>query len=297
MRKKWKLPVYFGALVLASTATIVSCSKDATAPVRQSTLAGAQPDQQKSQEQERYKRAGKYHTDALAYVYSKLAQANKRGTKTEKCRVAIAALKDFDKSFRKAAGSTPLSVAFPSDDVCAPVGATGDIAAFGAQSGPSFAGSRFSPLAGSMLEQIQNVSSYSTSSSSIASSVTAIQNSAAARLNPAEAGAVTALGSVAISSAEYWNANADKWRGLSSGTGAIHKQISTTQTDGTKSAVLPAGPRASAASGCCAGIAAADISTFAGALLQGWFLGAFDLEQAATRATVASIIAGLRWLF
>jgi hypothetical protein len=292
MRTKWKLPVYFGALVLALTATVVSCSKDSTAP-QSSASAGAHAAQQKSQDsQESSKWAGKYHTDGLTYVYSKLAQANKRGTKGEKCRVAIAALKEFDKSFRKDAKST----AFVSDDVCGAPGATGDLPQFGEESVSSFAGTGFSPAAASMLDEIRNVTNAHDSRSSVVSTVTGVQSSAAAKLNPAEAGAVTALGSVAISSAEYWDANADKWRGLSPIPGGIRKQINTSATDGSKSAGLFSRPRASISSDCCGGIASADITAFASALLQGWFLGPFDLEQAAYRATVASIIAALRWL-
>lgn len=291
MRMKWKLPVYFGALVLALTATVVSCSKDATAPQRQS--ASAQVTQQKTPDaQEQYKSAGKYHTDGLNYVYSKLAQANKRSTKAEKCRVAIAALKEFDKSFRKDARST----AFVSDDVCGAQGATGDIPAFGGEAGPSAAGAGFSPLAASMLDQIRNVTSTHSSSASVVATVTGVENSAAAKLNPAEAGAVTALGSVAISSAEYWEANAEKWRGLSPTPGGIRRQIVTTGADGAKSSGVLARPRTSLSADCCGGIAAADITTFVSSLIQGWFLGPIDWEQAAYRATVASIMAGLRWL-
>lgn len=293
MRRKWKLPVYFGALVLALTATVVSCSKDSTAP-QSSVRAGAQAAQQKSQDsQESSKRAGKYHTDALTYVYSKLSQTNKRSAKGEKCRVAMAALKEFDKSFRKDARST----AFVADDVCGTPGTTGDIPPFGEVSVPSLAGAGFSPLAASMLTEIGNVTNTHTSSSSVVSAVTGVQNSAGAKLNPAEAGAVAAAGSVAISSAEYWEANAEKWRGLSSTPGVIRKQISTTGADGTKSAGLLTRPRTSLSSNCCGGIAAADITTFISSILQGWFMGAFDVEQAAYRATVASIIAGLRLIF
>jgi hypothetical protein len=290
MRMKWKLPVYFSALVLGLTATVVSCSKDSTAPQGSASTA-AHPTQQKtSDSQDSYKRAGKYHTDGLAYVYAKLAQTNKRSSKAEKCRVAIAALKEFDKSFRKDARSTGVI----SDDVCGPVGAT-DIPQSGEQSAPSYAGAGFSPLAASMLSEIGNVTNSHSSSASVVSAVTRVQNSAAAKLNPSEAGAVAALGSVAISSAEYWEANADKWRGLSSAPGEIRKQIITTGTDGAKSGGLLARPRASI-SPCCGGIATADITAFISALLQGWFAGIFDLEQAAMRATVASIVAGLRSL-
>jgi hypothetical protein len=287
---KWKLPVYFGVLLLGLTATVVSCSKDSTAP-QGSVSASARAAQQKAQDsQESYKRAGKYHTDGLAYVYSKLAQTSKRSTKAERCRVAIAALKEFDRSLRNGKSS-----GFVSDDVCGPVGGTGDIPQFGDQSVPSYAGAGFSPAAASMIDEIRNVTSSHTSSASVVSTVARVQNSAAATLYPAEAGAVAALGSVAVSSAEYWEANADKWRGLSSAPGAIRNQVITTGPDGAKSPGLLATPRASVAP-CCGGIATADFTAFLSAILQGWFAGIFDLEQAAMRATVASIVAGLRSL-
>jgi hypothetical protein len=292
MRVKWKFPVYFGAVALSLTATVVSCSKDSTAPQGQS--ASAQVKQQKNSDaQERHKAAGKYHTDGLTYVYSKLAQGNKRSTKGEKCRVAMAALKEFDKAYRKDAKST----AFVSDNVCGAPGATGDLPQFGEESVSSFVGTGFSPAAAVMLDQIRNVTSSHTSSSGVVSTVTGVENSAAAKLNPAEAGAVTELGSVAISSAEYWEANTEKWRGLSLTPGGIRNQISASATEGIKSAGLFARPRASISSSCCGGIASADITAFASALIQGWLLGPFDLEQASYRATVASIIAAIRLVF
>jgi len=289
MRTKLKLPVYFGALVLALTASVVSCSKDSTAPQSSARVA-----QQKSQDsQESSRRAGKYHTDALVYVFAKLSQANKNSTKGEKCRIAMAALKEFDKSFRKDARST----AFVGDGVCGTPGATGDIPQFGELSVPSLAGAGFSPQAASMLTEIGNVTNTHASSASVVAAVTGVQNSAGAKLSPAEASAVAAAGSVAISSAEYWEANAEKWRGLSSTPGVLRKQISTTGADGTKSAAPLTRPRASLSSDCCGGIAAADITTFISSLMQGWFMGVFDVEQASYRATVASIIAGLRLIF
>jgi surface antigen len=97
--------------------------------------------------------------------------------------------------------------------VCGTPGTTGDIPQFGELSVPSLAGAGFSPQAASMLTEIGNVTNTHASSSSVVAAVTGVQNSAGAKLSPAEASAVAAAGSVAISSAEYWEANAEKWRG------------------------------------------------------------------------------------
>ena len=78
MRTKWKFPVYFSGLVLAITATAVSCSKDSTAPQSQSVSSAVAQKAPEAQVNPSW--AGTYHTDALAYVYSKLSNAGNLGT-------------------------------------------------------------------------------------------------------------------------------------------------------------------------------------------------------------------------
>ena len=148
MRTKWKFPVYFSGLVLAITATAVSCSRDSTAPQPQS-VASVVP-QKAPEAQVNPSWAGTYHTDALAYVYSKLSNAGNLGTQSARCRVAIAAVKEFDKSYRKQNGTIGLADAFLTDDVCSPVNAAGDVRPFDNEA-PSYARAGLSPQAAAML--------------------------------------------------------------------------------------------------------------------------------------------------
>jgi hypothetical protein len=142
-----------------------------------------------------------------------------------------------------------------------------------------------------MLAQIQNLSASSAPASSVVSALNRIQDSAVVTLKPAEAGAVVAVGSIAVSSVEYWNANGDNWLALSATPGSIRPQLFGTGNSGFD--VLSAkGPRASVTGGCAIG--AADVNAFLSTLLWAWWAGAADLEAASIRAAIASAIAGLR---
>src|SRR5205823_6268639 len=139
-----KFPVYFSGLVLAITATAVSCSRDSTAPQTQS-VSSAVP-QKAPDAQVNPSCAGTYHTDALAFVYSKLSKTGNLGTQSARCRVAIAAVKEFNKSYRKQNGTIGVADAFLTDDVCKPVNAAGDTRPIDNET-PSYARAGFSPQA------------------------------------------------------------------------------------------------------------------------------------------------------
>jgi hypothetical protein len=288
MRTKWKFPVYFSGLVLAITATAVSCSRDSTAPQLQS-VSSAVP-QKAPEAQVSPSWAGQYHTEALAYVYSKLSKTGNLGTQSARCRVAIAAMKEFDKTYRKPSGGIGVADALLTDDVCTPVNVAGDIRSFDGDATPSYATAGISPHAVAMLEQIRWTIASHAGSSSIVSTVNAIQNMAVATLSPSEAAIVASAASVAISSAQYWGANSHNWRGLSPESGGLRTQLYTTAGIGT-------GLRASVADDCCGPIAAADVNAFMVSILSSWFEGPIAWESAAYRAAAASIVAALRWLF
>src|ERR1043165_8503232 len=143
MRTKWKFPVYFSGFVLAITATAVSCTRDSTAP-QPPSVSTAVP-QRAPDTQVNPSWAGTYHTDALAFVYSRLSKAGPLSTQSARCRVAIAAVKEFNKSYRKQNGSVGVADAFLTDDVCKPINAAGDIRAF--DETPSYAKAGLSPQA------------------------------------------------------------------------------------------------------------------------------------------------------
>ena len=284
MRTRWQFPVYFSGLVLAITATAVSCSKDdSTAP--QQSMSSVVP-QKTPEAQVNASWSGQYHTDGLKFVYSKLSKTSNLSTQAARCRFAIAAIKEFDKSYKKANGVTGVADAFVTDDVCTPVNSAGDIRAVDENATPRYAASGLSPQAVALLEQIRRSVSSNVDASSIISSVNAIQNMAVATLNPAEAAVVAGTASVAISSAQYWVANGHNWRGLSPESGSIRNQLYTTAGLGT-------GIRTSIDDDGC-GVAAADAFAFLQSILYTWYYGPIGWEQSAVRAVIASVLAGLR---
>jgi hypothetical protein len=295
MRTNWKFPAYFGGLVLALVATAVSCSDESTAPQRMSAKGESVPVQQKTQNpQDKYDWPGKYHTDALAYVYSKLARANRASSKPEKCRIAIGALKEFNKSFSKDGKSTGIADDFLSVDPCTQIDVAGGVPSLTPALNP--AGTGLSPKAISMVQQIMSVISSNPSAGAVVSAVTGIENDARSSLSAAEAGAIISMGSVARSSAQYWSANSAKWRELSSNKGMAFNQLSIGSTAFFPNVATPPNtPQYTLGSDCCR-IGAADVSAFISSLITGWWMGSFDLELSAVRATIASIIAALQLL-
>lgn len=285
MRTKWKFPVYFSGLVLAITATAVSCSRDSTAPQPQS-VSSAVP-QKAPEGQVNPSWAGTYHTDALAFVYSRLSKTSNLGTQSASCRIAVAAMKEFNKSYRKQNGAIGVTDAFLTDDVCKPVNAAGGVRAFDDET-PSYARGGLSPQAAAMLEHIRRAVASGAGATSIVSTVNAIQNMAVATLNASEAAIVAGAASLAISSTDYWSVNSHNWRTLSPMSGGLRTQLYTTAGIGT-------GIRTSLDGGC--GIASADVTSFITSILYSWYFGPIGWEEAAVRAAIVSAVAGLRCLF
>jgi len=286
MRTKWKFPVYFSGLALAITATAVSCSRDSTAPQPQS-VPSAVP-QKAPDGQVNPSWAGTYHTDALAFVYSRLSKTSNLGTQSATCRIAVAAMKEFNKSYRKQNGAIGVADAFLTDDACKPVNAAGNIRAFDNET-PSYARAGLSPQAAAMLEQIRRSVASAAGATSIVSTVNGIQNMAVATLSPAEAAIVAGAASLAISSTDYWSANSHNWRALSPASGSLRTQLYTTAGIGT-------GIRTSYYDDGC-GIASADVTSFITSILYSWYFGPIGWEEAAVRAAIVSAVAGLKCLF
>jgi len=286
MRMKWKLPIYFSGVVVAITAAAVSCSRDSTAPQPQS-VSSALP-QKAPEAQLNPSWAGAYHSDALAFVYAKLSKTSNLTTQSATCRIAVAAMKEFNRSYRKPNGAVGVADGFLTDDVCKPVNAAGDIRAFDNET-PSYAGAGLSPQAAAMLEHIRRAVASRAGATSIVSTVNAIQNMAVATLSPAEAATVAGAASLAISSIDYWSANSSNWRALSPVSGRLRTQLYTTAGIGT-------GIRTSVDADGCA-IVSADITSFITSVLYMWYFGPIGWEEAAVRAGIVSAIAGLKCLF
>jgi hypothetical protein len=286
MRFKWEYTAFIGVL-MAVAAAVASCSKDSTSPVASAVVREApQPSQQKLADlQSRYGWTGKYHTDALAHVYSKLSRGKSLSSRAERCHVALAALKEFNKTFSKDGKSKGLSDSFVSDDLCSGNGQVAAQTQVGATSD-------LSPKAQAILQRIPNLFDFGASSASIVASVNGIENSAIGTLNADEAAAVVSLGSVAISSAQYWDANLADWRGVSSAGGPANNRAPATIHSSVNLANPTGGtPRHAASSN--ASIGKADAFAFFSSLLAGWWMGALDIEISAVRAVIASMLAAI----
>lgn len=285
MRFKLEYPVVLGLLV-AVAATVVSCSKDSTSPTP-ATVIRDEPQlaQQKLLDlQDKYGWAGKYHTDALVHIHNKLSHGNSATSKADKCRAGIVALKEFNKSFSKDGKSKGVDDQFlANEDPCASTFSTT------LQIGPS---SGLSPNGAAMVRQIADLFDSGASSATIISKVKAIENDANESLSGFEAGAVVGAGSVAISSAQYWSANLASWRTASSAGAPASLQIPLIGRSSISLANPAAnGPRRNESAESGGGIGKADFTAFVTTLLAGWWLGGWDIEAAAIRAVIASMMA------
>ena len=236
---------YFAVLVSMAGAMLVaqSCAPDGppTAPE-----LNARVTQQKLEDlQNKYGWIGKYHTDGLAYIYSQLAKGSgKPRSHAEVCRIVAKATKEFHKSARH--GDVPanfvdpslMSETCPADVDTRPINKT-----IISSAGGSFAPrSDLSWTAVNLINQITYIAGNSLSRYDY---VTGIQNveSQATMLPPDEAGAVIAVGSVALSSVDYWEANLSAWVTLP-GMGTAYALNAPEATSATVGAsALPLAPR------------------------------------------------------
>ena len=275
MRFKWEYPAFLG-LLMTFAVVVVSCSKDATSPQTGIPRAEPRSSQQKLVDlQDKYGWTGKYHTDALAHVFDRLSHGQAFASKAEKCHAAVAALKEFNKSFSKDGKSKGMGDDFVSDAVCSGASIPNPAPA------PAGINASLSPKAIAMLQQISNQFDSGASAAAVVSNVNAIESAASKSLSPEEAGAVVSLGSVAISSAQYWNANLPSWKSSLSSGGPVANVMTT-------GGVVPLANMSGGID-----IGKADVVAFFGSLIFGWWMGAFDLEVSAVRAVIASLMAAL----
>jgi hypothetical protein len=285
MRFKWEYPVFLG-LLMAVAATVVSCSKDSTSPAPAPVVREEpQPAQQRLLDlQNKYGWTGRYHTDALAHIYASLSKGKSASGKAENCRAGLAALKEFDKSFSKDGRSKGITDDFlAAEDPCSGNSLAGVQAEVGTPSG-------LSPRAAAMLRQIPDLFVSGAPAAAIVSRVSALEGDATGSLNPTEAAAVVSLGSIAISSAQYWNANLPSWRSAQFSRGTANGQRAPSiRASASLSSSAANTPRAEMSSD--SSIGSADALAFFSSLLAGWWMGALDIEVSAIRAVIASMLA------
>ena len=205
------------ALAAGTALTIVSCTPDATAPA---TVASS-PDPAITQAKvadlrQKYGWIGDYHTDGLAYIYTQLSKKDgMTPTRADMCRRAVKALKEFHKSTRLA--EVPISLMSDSfqREACLAESEVAPIrrSVFAYLPGLS-PRSDLSIAAVTYLDRLGAVPNNATSTYDFMNQVHAIESEAAANLPESEASAVTAVASVARSSATYWEQNLEAWMSL-----------------------------------------------------------------------------------
>jgi hypothetical protein len=260
------------------TLLLAACSSDTTAPAPKS----ATPELAKSSQSgaARYAWAGKYHNDALASALVRL-RAAKSLSKLDRCQVGLAALKDFQRRYRKSDGSAIKVDPNIIDGMCEAAAATG----FSSVRTGGFNQASISSAAAGYMNDIQSAVDYAANLPAYSFAVNKIENSAQSALGygSLETNAVFATGSVGVSSEEYWIANESSW---SSGPALQTAHLSPSGT-GLQYQV---GSRART-------IIKADISAVISVLLYDWWMGDVAIEKALVKGAAASMIAGLSLLF
>lgn len=291
-------PKYFAILAVIAGASLFSaCASDRppTAPVK----VDAALTQQKLQDlHDKYDWIGQYHTDGLAYMYKELAKGSKKPrSHAELCKIAAKATKEFHKMARK--GDVPVNAEDPAllAEVCPSEGGV-NATILVAPNGLPSARADLSPGATNLIDQITSIANTATSR---AAYVNGVQNAEAQAvyLPSDEAAAVIGVGSVALSSLDYWEVNLDVWKGINGPVAAYsvsaRDMASATVMSIAASTITPryaGGPGSYAAK-----VLGADALAAARSIIVSWFLGPIAWEAAAANAVFASGAAAIALLF
>jgi hypothetical protein len=275
MRTKLKQAAAISGLLAMFSVILISCADESTSPRDASNPAEAGATQPAGQLQTQYAWVGKFHSDGLAYVYKKL-EPLKGVSRAEQCKVALVAIKEFAKTFKKPSGQTGVTGEFVGD----PCDTNASLAhVVPNQNGPSSRATLQGRLTemGSVFDQHQ---SYQEAKDAIA----AFDRDASQNLSAEQAALVVGAGSIGLSSIDYWSSNIPAWAALGTGRGsnAVSYTVSS-QPSQRHDDDIPY----------CDKICSADVKTFVSSLLAGWFAGMFDIEASAMRAVAASVVAAL----
>jgi len=263
--------IFLGSFVLLSAA----CSSDTTSAPQSANVA---PDLGKSagEVQNPYAWAGQYHNDALSFALVKM-KASRNTSKFDRCKVGLAALKAFQKQFRKPNGSAISVNSDVIDGMCE--AATGF--ALPASRETALPLQNISSTAADYMNQISTAVDYASSLPAYSFAVNQIENNASSTLGDGslETGAVYGTGAIGVSSEAYWIANEGSWT-----SGMPQPTIRLAAPGGGPQYVV--GPRARR-------IIRADIAAAISTLVTDWWMGEVAVEKACVRAAAASLIAGL----
>ena len=281
MRTRSKLAVLTLAMISGISVTVVSCSPESTTPI---ASVDREPVSVRSEStlQDQYAWMGKYHNDALAYGLTKIKES-RRVSKLDRCKVGLAALKDFQRAYRKSGkGSAVFDDLTITDGMCEAAAGVGAVSAALRPAAPGTLTPRhdISFSANNYMNQIVKQGDVATSVLSLSFAVAKIANQASATLDPLEAGAVAGTGSISVSSAEYWTANEAAW----SDPGQLqYSRVGIEQIPRSPANISDRAKR----------ILRADVMAAIGVLVYDWWMGEAALGKAAIKAAAASLIAGI----
>jgi hypothetical protein len=158
----------------------------------------------------KYDWLGKYHTDGLAYVYTQLAKGKgKPRTPEEICRVIAKATKEFHRSVRHA--DVPAALVDPAlnNETC-PSGSDGPSKTLLTTGFSGVRKADLSAVAQSLVSQIVYAPQTATSRYQLTNMIYDLE-AQATTLPEDEAGVVIGVGSVVLSSMDYWESNLAAW--------------------------------------------------------------------------------------
>jgi hypothetical protein len=266
--------------VVVTSITAISCSPDSTSPVQGERGNSQAVGTQSRSLLEQYAWVGQYHNDALAYALTKV-KASKRTSKYDRCKVGLAALKDFQKAYKKEGRTAVFDDLTLTDGMCE-AAAVGNFAASASLGG---IGNRrpshdISSVANNYMNQLVTQTYTATTIPGLSFAVNKIVNQAEASVVPLEAAAVASVGSVEISSASYWDANEGSWSNggqlaYNRGTVEILPGVPVNMGDRTRR------------------ILRADVAAAISTLLADWWMGEVAVSKACIRAAAASFIAAI----
>jgi hypothetical protein len=148
---------------------------------------------------DRFAWTGKYHNDALTYAMARIKESKQTST-FGKCKVGLAALKEFQKAFRKSGGNAAFDDVTLTDGMCEAAGSLSQrvTASIGVDPNTLSPNADISALSNSYMNQILYQVDFASSVSSLASAVAGIESQAGASVDGLEAGAVATTGSMAV---------------------------------------------------------------------------------------------------
>jgi len=285
--------IKWAALSLATAATtlsVISCKPESTAPISSPAVTSSTSTDKSQSLADQTAWMGKYHNDALAFALVKIKQS-KSTSRLGRCKAGLAALKEFQKAFRKSGGSATFGDLSLTDGMCeeADTAARGLSMSVAPESKALRLANDISAPASDYMNQIGYAVDAMTSLQGLIATVNNIDSRVAWSLPALEATAVAGAGSIAVSSADYWTTEGGGWTG---GTDVAYSKANTPTVSAIVSAPPTGGPRYDI-SARTRRIIKADVSAFVGVMVYEWWTGEVGIAKACIKAAAASLIAGL----